>query len=517
VFDVYNHFSQVSGLYLNVDKTEILCLSPVSKVDRINIVNDFSDVNIECVNKLKICGITFARDSEIEEKENVTDKIDKIELALKQWSKRNLSIFGRNLILKTFGLSQVLYSMQNSFFSASALKRIRTICFNFLWNKKSDKSKAYERVSRKVLYKPKSDDGINAPNIDNINKALKVKQLVRSMSPNNRHSISKIQADLIGPLSISCCSSTRSNFINDALIFTRELGKLTMLEVVNSNDGLKLHKSYYDLIGSSGIADLIKNSCRNLIALNFAAKILQDLGIYNIKQLVNEYKFPSSESHKQLISFIFQTEKSILGKLVSRKVIDDDISLLDCIPIGCNRVINTTGVKTRMLTNRFNLGIQACVSIDECENPTKLIYGLHPKENEVIWLEKHNAILSSAKLFKLKLVDSPLCSVCNVIQDSEHIFYVCPNAVLAWNVAAEIINDNLSSDILRNGSRIKKNNEVILAVKRTLLLNKNTKLDKKVLVFIIKNRLGDITALLKRKEKIKVSNRNKKLIMDRVV
>jgi hypothetical protein len=124
---LYNEFSKYSGLYLNIDKTEIYCLNNATHPLNINI-ND--EMVIQSSNNITICGRTYSCDRNEEYKLNVSNKIDKLESALESWRKRPLSIFGRNLILKTFGLSQTIYSMQNIFFDKKCLDKIEKICFN---------------------------------------------------------------------------------------------------------------------------------------------------------------------------------------------------------------------------------------------------------------------------------------------------------------------------------------------------------------------------------------------------
>jgi len=100
--DIYNEFSKYSGLHLNVDKTEILKLH--GEADDIYLSNSDTVYTIRCLDKLKICGKSFSLSPEFEFEDNVNDKICKMEKMLEQWKARSISIFGRNLILKTFGL-----------------------------------------------------------------------------------------------------------------------------------------------------------------------------------------------------------------------------------------------------------------------------------------------------------------------------------------------------------------------------------------------------------------------------
>jgi hypothetical protein len=173
----YSQFSKCSGLYLNVEKTEVLALNPESMSNEIIVPSPNGDTTLDCIQKLTICGRTFSLNPMIEYELNVINKINNM-----SWGKRSLSIFGCNLLLKTFGMSQLIYSMQNTYFDAKAIKLIESISHNFLWCKKADKTKAYERISRLKLKQPISAGGISSPDALTMSKALMVKQLIRSTS-----------------------------------------------------------------------------------------------------------------------------------------------------------------------------------------------------------------------------------------------------------------------------------------------------------------------------------------------
>jgi hypothetical protein len=61
-----------------------------------------------------ICGITYSNDDNKSYNENITNKILKLERQLNIWRQRNLTLEGKILIVKTFGLSQLIYSLQST-------------------------------------------------------------------------------------------------------------------------------------------------------------------------------------------------------------------------------------------------------------------------------------------------------------------------------------------------------------------------------------------------------------------
>ena len=68
-------------------------------------------VIIKTIKEVKICGIWYCNNREIEYKLNIKDKITKMGSMIKSWRNRNLTPEGKSLIIKTFGLSQIIYGM----------------------------------------------------------------------------------------------------------------------------------------------------------------------------------------------------------------------------------------------------------------------------------------------------------------------------------------------------------------------------------------------------------------------
>jgi hypothetical protein len=116
---------------------------------------------------LKICGLNYSTDLKLEYKENITNKIKKLEGNLKKWMVRNISLEGKILIVKTFGLSQMIYNLQCYQILKSDLIRIERLIFKFLWSKKWKEQRPIERIKRSIL-KNNVESGGLMPQILNV-------------------------------------------------------------------------------------------------------------------------------------------------------------------------------------------------------------------------------------------------------------------------------------------------------------------------------------------------------------
>ena len=75
---------------------------------------------------VKILGIHFSYDEKRNNELNFTQKVQKLQTKLDMWSARDLTIFGRAMILKTLGLSQLVYSASNLVVPQGIADTVRT-------------------------------------------------------------------------------------------------------------------------------------------------------------------------------------------------------------------------------------------------------------------------------------------------------------------------------------------------------------------------------------------------------
>lgn len=90
--------------------------------------------NISNSTTLKICGHTFSHDKTVEYEENVIKRILSLKSKLNIWKCRRLTLEGKIMLVKTFGISRILYCMQTSIIKQTDLKIIEQIIFDFIWN-----------------------------------------------------------------------------------------------------------------------------------------------------------------------------------------------------------------------------------------------------------------------------------------------------------------------------------------------------------------------------------------------
>ena len=80
------------------------------------------------------------------------------------WGK--ISIIRKIRIIKTFGIPKFLHIMQSITLPTEIITNINRIFFRFIWKKKWNNRKAYEKVKRQTLCMPHSAGGLDMIDIE---------------------------------------------------------------------------------------------------------------------------------------------------------------------------------------------------------------------------------------------------------------------------------------------------------------------------------------------------------------
>ncbi len=143
--------------------------------------NNFTIGNVNCKlapdNRVKILGVTFSPTVPLE---NITcnwdEKILNIELAIRAWKSRGLSMIGRNLIVKTLLASKLSYLAPIVRFPETFIKKLNSIFFKFVWNRA-------EAVKRNTVIADYVKGGINMFNVNIYFKSLRLSWIKKLINP----------------------------------------------------------------------------------------------------------------------------------------------------------------------------------------------------------------------------------------------------------------------------------------------------------------------------------------------
>ena len=139
---------------------------------------------------------------------------------LNLWFSRDLTLYGKSLLAKTLGVSQLVYAASMLSVPTSVMKNVQTELFNFLWKNKKDK------IKRLVMYQPLTEGGLNFVNFPAVVKSLRLAWISRFLS-NSRDSWKAIPNHYLsihgGLQFLLKCNYNADDINNNLPTFYREL------------------------------------------------------------------------------------------------------------------------------------------------------------------------------------------------------------------------------------------------------------------------------------------------------
>lgn len=128
---------------------------------RSSLRNDTEIKNLETKHSVKILGVHFTYDSRAKRKLNFDEIVTSIKQKLHIWRWRDLTIFGRIQIVKTFIIPIFLYRASMVCCDQEFVKEENKIIFDFIW-------KGKDKVKRSVLVGDIEDGGLKAPHLNSM-------------------------------------------------------------------------------------------------------------------------------------------------------------------------------------------------------------------------------------------------------------------------------------------------------------------------------------------------------------
>ncbi len=449
IFKEYQRLTNKSGLTLNADKTEILNINGENKTYSVSY--DDKIVKIKTVGKLKICGIYYCTKMEEDYNLNVNEKIVKMKVNLKKWASRRLTLEGKSLIIKTFGISQLIYNMQCINFHDKQLQQIERIIFAFLWgNEDIDSSRAKDRIERSVMKNEYSKGGLNITDIDCLNKSLKLRQYIRACKSN--HSVRDVQLicmhrsrnnnmlaqDYDVRLEIEPVCHKAYDTLNIITDYTRKRffgedenninSMIAINQIANTNiESFLFRKNnvllscIYEQLKNEGITsyldlvlaaetEMVRSKCKIFeMFINVFPKYYRDVANsfdenINIRQ-DNITHILSEEGLWVRIEEITTKELQWLLKHAMNKI------------------------KAANFSSRIKIEVSEDINIMQFRTDCK-----NPQLRNIHFRLLHNDFYTHERMFKYKMTNSPKCPRCNNIETTQHLLWECRDSKIIWNL-----------------------------------------------------------------------------------
>ena len=165
--NILSTFGNLAGTQLNLAKCEALWLGRDKyRQENCNLFG------IKWPKVLRCLGIYVGHDKQANEILNWDDKLEQISDIFNSWSKRDLTIYGKIQIIKTFAVSKLAHSASLLPIPKGIEEKVNRLFFTFIWN-------ATDRIKRVKLIKPTDKGGANMIDMESWFKALKAIWAIR--------------------------------------------------------------------------------------------------------------------------------------------------------------------------------------------------------------------------------------------------------------------------------------------------------------------------------------------------
>ena len=428
--EIITTFGNVSGLFLNAEKTQAIWLG--SYKDSKTIYMPHMKI-IWNPSKFKILGVWFTLDLKACVHLNYAEKCREMKMLFLIWSRRILTPPGRIAVLKSLVLSKLIHLwilLPNP--PDLLVSEIQTMCFRFVWNNKQD------RISRKTVIRNENNGGLGIPCIKTYMSALKLAWLRKLKFTN--HKWKNIVLHMYPFLTNIHCygpaffnSKSCNPFWKDMLfsfsMYSKAFVPKQSFELLSQpvfyNEKIKiggkvLTQSSWIEKGIYKIAHFLKEDGYFLSRVEFMRKYDINVDCITFMSHVHSIKKYIKDSSIVLKDNCSFDTTMALNQIYSVKKgckIHYDMLITDKqLPKCCAR-----------WTERINSEI----------NWEKVFHKMSKiKEVKLKWLQMriiHRILATNVILAKMKITENDKCSFCQKERDSiQHIFWQCEHTKRFW-------------------------------------------------------------------------------------
>ena len=441
---ILNDFAIFSGLHLNVKKTKLMKLGQQTDED---------GLPYEVTSKIKILGIYFENNNSAADiKENWLGRIETMKKLIRIWSKRDLSINGKIVIIKSFLLSQLIYVMQTIGLKDDILVQINRILYQFVWQRKFSNKKAFEKIKRKVMESSVDKGGVNMINISKIQESFYLQWAGRlSLADSENWSLipkwmySKIAKSLNAfnfncrPSNLKMLSAIQSNF------WRKVLEVYLKYKTLQTEENIKPDNYKSQIIWNNMLIRYKNNMLFFPRWQNAGIECLNDIICTNerrfltIQEIMHVTRLPYATvlfEHNALVNAIPNDWKDWAFNRETRDspILTIPLDKLNTKPRNILKWIEEQEPNENLKPCAVGFWLRKLnVTVDEDVWKIPINATKEVRLKELQWKILHNIYPTNIILHKMQLVDDNKCNVCkNEVDYLEHFFFECPPVLSFW-------------------------------------------------------------------------------------
>ena len=443
--EMFKNFGIVSGLKLNLDKTEVVPVGGM-QFSKYNLARSIQEISIK-TGPFRTLGVWFTTDMAASIDLNFGTRLRNMEQILYTWTSRSLSWKGKIVILKSLVIPQVTHLLSNTYVPNDVLDKIDRMLFKFLWQN------GPSRVKRKTIINNLESGGLKMPDIYAFHTAQKCLWIKRLLDDNKKN-WKALANELIGiDLNLLDHKLSENDYkvtaktkfyqqVLDCWFQVKSRSPITDTEISNEyllfNKFIRIADKCLDLSFVNGNDLLKKIQLKDIIDLHG--------NLLPVEEICK--KFPLKFSMMK-----YQSPIHAIPKTWKCKVNTDDNSKID----NRSSTFVTINKTLRPITDIKSQDIYWELVNNKCEPPTSLntwvdlfpflecidwpkVYTLSNRITTEPYLQSfqykilNRTLNCRYNLFNWKIVESPTCLCCNdeLVDTIEHHLFCCESTRIFW-------------------------------------------------------------------------------------
>lgn len=429
---ILERFERCSGLKINPTKSEAMWLGKWKNREDTPFNFRWQKDSVYAL------GIHFSNDDETCEKLNFFSKLNVLENTLNSWKRRKLTLLGRINIVKTLGLSKLIYNASVLPVPKAFCELVNKITFGFIWDNKTPK------IKKSTIIGDKGNGGLNMIDFTLMNKALKCIWVKRfNLKSNAAWRIIPDEATYqMGCFNflLSCKFNAKENKINNLPPFYERVlqywydlrendqcfGSNAKKTIIWNNRDIKVDnktifwRTWFDknITFIDNLLDINSDflsydvfSFKYQIQINFLAYC----GLVNaippeVKKAIKAQENQQNQPAQQVLE-----PNNLTTKIIHQRLVKQSFSE----PTSKQRLVDY-GIAPERITDYYKLAFSITREIKLVMFQFKIL---------------HNIVFTKSKLFKAKLTNDSSCYLCKSDkQDLTHMLYSCPFVTQFWDL-----------------------------------------------------------------------------------
>ena len=450
--EIFEEFYRYAGLKLNKSKTIAFLL----KTDQEKVYQD-DNIGIQWTSKpFKTLGAWFSPDIGESSQLNIQGKMITIKKILNSWSARCLTLKGKITVIKSLVIPHILQLASIVTFSHNLISDIDKILFEFIWKKK-------HLVSKNTLQLSYDLGGLKMVSINHIVETAKIMWVKRFFSEINA-SWKILASELMGLGKHVLLKKQSFNSIknNVKTIFYYDLLRIWfqfLMKNLKNVDNV-LHEPIFNnphfLVGNHPLSS---QNVKNPVLKCFTVQDIWDSDHDTFRSRNYIENFYNISLPYMLYNQVVRSVSSVM-KLINK--CGNNITLERCCNIPDKCLSNISQIKSSEVYSYFlaleyktpksqEKWIENYPFLESLDwKPVYLLPNLILNDAYLITFQYkilHRVFACNYNLFKWNIKNSPLCDICQKIDNLEHYFYYCIDTNVFWVQVKSWLNQLLSIEL----------------------------------------------------------------------